>query len=364
MDELLHQIALTRVPGIGSKTAVKLLEHLGSARAVFETDSKTLRQGFKLRLSSVEAIANGWALKEAEREWAFTQQHGILVLSYEDSGYPDRLRQIPDPPLVLYFKGQANLNASHVLAIVGTRRPSPVGVEHCQKITAELSDLKPLIISGLAFGIDYHAHTAALQAGIATVGVTAHGLGVLYPPSHRPLAEKMMAQGGLLTEFPHHVTPEKEFFPMRNRIIAGLADGVLVIETAVRGGSMITANLANGYHREVLAIPGRPGEEKSGGCNLLIKNHQAHLVEGGADIRKALGWSTPASRVAFQQELLLDLAPEEKLIIDLLKEGNELALDELAFQSQIPGSILSRCLLELEIQGLVRSLPGNRYLLI
>ena len=339
---------------------------MGGAREVFEARHKQLKKIPGIGNQTAASIVNQTVLEETERELEFIEKEGITPLFYLDKNYPQRLRHCSDAPVMLFYKGSANLNFHRTIGIVGTRKPTPQGISICEKLVAELAPFKPLVISGLAYGIDIAAHRKSLENGLETVAVLGHGLKRVYPAQHRKTAFEMIGQGGLLTEFASHVVPSRENFPMRNRIVAGLCDAVVVVETAKRGGSLITAQLANGYNRDVFAFPGRVKDKLSQGCHYLIKSSLARLTEGSADICKVLGWEKPkdgGNEDPRQQELFYALTEQEKTVVDTIQKAEEIGVDELSHQLKTSNSKLAALLLNLEFQGVVRSLPGKRYVL-
>jgi len=360
--ETLYQVALGLVPGIGAVTAKKLIEHCGSAAAVFQNSRRELQQIPGINSDLVRQLLQPGILQRAESDLVQAEQHNISILSLDDERYPSRLRQNRDSPLVLFVKGQTNLNQRRMVAIVGTRKPSRHGIDNCERIVAELSGYQATIISGMAYGIDICAHRAALDQGLPTWAVMAHGHQYIYPAAHRHTAQQILESGGsLIAEYSFSTHAEKEFFPMRNRIVAGLCDALIVVETAQRGGSMITAQLANQYYRDVFAFPGRVKDPLSQGCNLLIKGHQAALLESAADLAYVLRWETPATPSVRQQELFVELSPEEKKIVALLQQKESISIDELANQLASTSGTINSDLLSLEFKNLIKSLPGQRY---
>jgi len=363
-DQMLYRIALTRVPKVGPVIAKNLISYCGSAAAVFSSRRKQL-----LRIPGVgETIANNIlrqrTFREAEAELRWIKDNETRALFFLDEDYPQRLKQYPDCPVMLYFRGNADLNTRRTVGIIGTRRPTFYGSSRCEALVDELKALKVLLISGLAYGIDGVAHRRSVEAGIPTVGVLGHGLGLIYPPQHRKLAERMCDRGGLLTEYPSADPPDREHFPMRNRIIAGLCDALIVVETARRGGSMITAELANSYNKDVFALPGRVGDEMSSGCNLLIKSHRAALLESAGDLGYIMGWEENEKPRGVQQKLFEELSPEEKIIVDLLRQTERVGIDMLAISAKMHNSHLASLLLDLEFKGVIKSLPGKHYTLL
>ena len=288
-----------------------------------------------------------------------------------DEDYPQRLKECEDAPLVLYYCGSANLNSQRVINIVGTRKCSEYGREVCNNFIADLKRYYPdtLIVSGLAYGIDVCAHRAALDNGMATVGVLAHGLDTIYPSMHRKIAADMVhQQGGLLTEYTTHTTPEKGNFVRRNRIVAGLCDACIVVESSAKGGSLITAELAMEYNRDVFAFPGRVYDEYSQGCNNLIRRQRATLITCASDLLDAMGWENPLANAskpkAVQQELFPDLTDEERALVNTLKSVDDKHINQIAIDANIPYSRASMILFDLEMKGIVKALGGARYKLI
>src|SRR5690606_1410165 len=275
--------------------------------------------------------------------------------------YPARLRQLPDAPLILFSRGNVNLAPERTVGIIGTRKPSPLGRSLTEGLVDALAGYDVTVISGLAYGIDITAHKRSLEAGVPTVGVMGSGMGTIYPDIHRPVAHRMMENGGLLTEFPFDTGPDAVNFPMRNRIVAGLSDALVVVESGVKGGSMITAALANDYNKDVLAFPGRPGEAVTAGCNGLIKRQMAHLIESGEDLSDLMGWNRRSRRQAYQTGLFAGLADGEREIYRLIVEGREKDIDTLAYESKRTPGELAAILLQLECKGAIKSLPGKKY---
>jgi DNA processing protein len=365
MKDLLFKIALTKIPLVGAVTAKNLVSYCGGVEGVFYAKKWELIKVPGVGDQTAANILSKTALEEAEKELAFIEQQGVQPIFYLDKAYPQRLRHFNDSPVMLYYKGTANLNPPRTIAIVGTRTPSPYGLSVCEELVEGLKPYKPLVISGLAYGIDVAAHRKSLDLGLETMAVLGHGLSRIYPPQHRKIALEMIERGGLMTEFASHVGPERENFPMRNRIVAGFCDALIVVETAQRGGSIITAQHANGYGKEVFAIPGRVKDKFSQGCHFLIKTNMATLAESAEDVADFLNWElteNPSQKVV-QQELFAYLTDAEKLIVDLIQKEEELGIDQLCYRSSLGNSELASLLLNLEFKGLVRSLPGKRYVL-
>lgn len=362
-DSLLHQIALTLVPQVGAVTAKVLVSYCGSAEAVFRARRQELLKIPGIGPTVVDCLQQAEPLQQAERELVFLEKHGVIPLFYTHERYPMRLRQCHDSPAMLFFQGSAVelLNADRVVAIVGTRQPTDYGKAMCEEIVEGLKPYNVLIVSGLAYGIDITAHRKATALNIPNIGVLGQGLASIYPAQHRATATKMLEQGGLLTEYVAATQPDREHFPMRNRIIAGLCDALLVVESAVSGGSMISAELAAGYEREVFALPGRVKDPKSAGCNLLIKSTRAKLVESAADLAAALQWPEPGKSAVLQIKLFLDLSPAESRLLDLIRQTPDIPIDQLSPAASLPPGELAALLLGLEFKGAIRTLPGKRY---
>ncbi|MCB0632037.1 MAG: DNA-processing protein DprA [Saprospiraceae bacterium] len=364
MDELLYQIGLTQLPLVGPVNARQLIAYCGSARDVFTARKKELLLIPGIGEQIARSILEQDVLQIAERELHFIEQHQIQALFYLHKDYPARLRAYNDAPVLLYYQGNAGLDHPRTVAIVGTRKPSIQGLQSCEALVEGLRAYDVQIISGLAYGVDICAHRACLAAGVPTLGVLGHGLARIYPAGHRTVARQMCEQGGLLSEYTSITQPEREHFPMRNRIVAGLCDALIVVETARKGGSMITANFANDYNKDVFAFPGRRNDPHSEGCNLLIKSHRAALIESAEDIAYVMRWEENDQNRPIQTQLFIELSTEEKLIVDLLREQDTVGIDRLTLATQLKGSTLATLLLNLEFKGMIKTLPGKRYALI
>jgi DNA processing protein len=360
-NDLPYLISLTQVPHVGPTQARILLQHMGSAERIFKSGIHELEaiEGIgRVRANSIKTFRN---FSIAEKEISFVQRYGVRVFSILDPDYPSRLLTACDAPIVLFYKGNADLNNLRTISIVGTRRNSEYGKQITEKIIRELAAYDVLVVSGLAFGIDAIAHKAALKQDLSTVAVLAHGLACLYPSEHAQLSKQMIKQGGLISEYPSHVKAEKHHFPVRNRIVAAISDCTIVTETAVKGGSMITADLANGYNREVFAVPGRISDFRSGGCNWLIRNNQAVLLEDVQDLIKMMGWEEKVKTDRKQPELFILLSDPEQRIMDLLKEREQMHIDVINATTGFPNSVNAAALLELEMKDFVCTLPGRIY---
>lgn len=364
-DRLHYQIALTLVPQVGAITAKTLVSYCGSAEAVFHATKKELLKVPGIGPAIVDSIRSSDVLQQAEQELAFMEQFGVEALFYTDEQYPARLRQNIDCPALLYFKGSetALLGAERVIAIVGTRQPTDYGRLACEELVDGLQAYGVVIISGLAYGIDVTAHRKACSIGVPNIAVLGHGLSKIYPSQHHPVALKILENGGLLSEYAHQIGPDREHFPMRNRIIAGLCDALLVVETASSGGSMISAELASQYGREIFAVPGRLRDPKSAGCNRLIRTQRARLLESAADLAAALGWDDAGRRRTVQTQLFTELNPAETGLVELIRQQPGIPIDALSHASRHSPGELATLLLGLEFKGVVRTLPGKRYVL-
>jgi DNA processing protein len=361
-DDLLYQIALTLIPNIGDVHAKALVNHFGSAGAIFHASKKELDALEGIGSIRASSIKNFHDFSRAEEEIEFIKKYKIKTLFLTDKEYPQRLLNCYDSPSLLYYKGNADLNSSKIIAIVGTRNHNEYGKNTCEKFIEELKNENVLIVSGLAFGIDSIAHKTSVKTNLKTVGVLAHGLDRVYPSQNASLAKQMIQEGGLLTEFKSNTIPDRQNFPTRNRIVAGMSDCIVVIETGIKGGSLITAELANGYNKEVFAFPGRITDTKSEGCNYLIKSNKAALITCADDLLENMGWKEnkkPSPKK--QRELFIELTGDEKIIIDILQTQKQVQIDELHFKSKLNSSAVAQALLMLEMQGIITSLPGKIY---
>lgn len=363
-ENLKTALALTRVSGLGRQTLKFLSEEFQNLHQIFDLSQVEVadRTGFKKEW--VEKIRQEADFTFAERELNFCDDSGIRIHLFGQNDYPSRLSYCQDAPAILFSKGNLPLDAKKWLAVVGTRKATAYGKEWCKKTITELADLKPVIISGLALGIDIGAHRAALENELPTIAVLGHGLDALYPASHKQTALRMQENGGLISEYTKGTKPDAQHFPERNRIIAGMADGVLVVEGAETGGAMITADIAFSYSREVMALPGRADDPWSKGCNNLIKYNKANLVENAQDICKVMGWKTrPEIRKKSMAELFPILEPHEDKLFQTLREKGDLHVDELNLLSGLSQGEVAVGLLNLELKGLVRTLPGKIFAL-
>lgn len=336
------------------------------------TRQRQLRKLLDEYPTAVEAVArhSEWLSREAlafaEKELAFVEKHGIGLYYYKDANYPYRLAQCVDAPLLMYAKGNVNVDTKHVLSIVGTRMPSERGKDWCRRLVLDLAAKVPdlTIVSGLAYGIDVVAHKAALEAGIPTVIIPAHGLDRIYPSVHRQVAVQSLDKGGILTEYACGTEPERFNFVARNRIVAGLADAVVVVESKKKGGSLITADMAIDYGRDVFALPGRSDDECSAGCNDLIKRNRAQLIENADDLIAAMQWEEVKSKVVqtTMVEMLANLSPTQERLVALLREAEEgLHINQIVMETQMSYGAVSADLVMLELEDIVKSMPGGMW---
>ena len=342
-------------------TARKLIQHCGSAEAVFKEKESTLKKIEGIGRVLSQNIKDSDVLNRTEAELEFIAENKIQLFCMGTSEYPERLRHCPDAPLVIYGKGNIEFNKNKVLSVVGTRNASKEGKEFTQKLIAALKMHDVTIVSGLAYGIDIASHQAAYENQLQTIAVLAHGLDTIYPALHKRKALQYQEFGGVISDFPSGTKPDRERFPSRNRIVAGISDATLVIESRRKGGSIITAEMAGSYHRDVFAVPGFPGVEKSEGCNYLIKANKACLLESVNDIEYHLGWDLSNPHNGYQKKMLFDLTENESKIVDELKASGCISMDEIADRLDILISQLSVDLLNLELNGMVKSIPGKRY---
>lgn len=356
-------LALQMIPKVGHIAIKTLIAYCGSAEDVFKQKKHQLQKIPGIGVKIAENIHSFKNFEAADKELNFIEKNKIQVYNFLEKDYPQRLKDMPDAPILLFFKGNVNFNQARVLGIVGTRKATDYGKMLTEKLVEALAPYQVLIVSGLAYGIDYIAHKTAVKYNLPTVGVLGHGLNMLYPATHKPLAEKMLLNGGLLSEYPSGVPPDKEHFPERNRIVAGMLDGLVLVETAAKGGALITANIAHSYDREVFAFPGRTNDIYSQGCNHFIKQNKAYLIEGIDDIVYWLGWNNEEPKKDRQRNYE-NLSPMEEEIVRILKEKEKIDIDSLSFALNILPSTLSMTLLEMEFKGILQTLPGKVYRLI
>jgi DNA processing protein len=359
-DNLHYKIALTLLHGIGPRKAGLLVSKLGGVEAVFEEKLSVIQGETGIGKSLLKRIDRENALLEAEKQLEFIFKHQINTHFYLDTNYPRRLRQCPDAPFLLYSKGDFDPNPSKSVAIVGTRNATEYGKSLCEELILAIKDDEIQVVSGMAYGIDICAHQACVRNTISTVGVLGHGLDRIYPSAHRRIAEQMFERGGLLTEFLPGTKPDKENFPMRNRIVAGMTDATIVIESKMTGGSLITAELAFDYNKDVFAYPGNIGQIHSEGCNKLIQQNKAHLITNGNEFLRFMNWENKGRSTVIQPPIFIELTEEEKQVLNGLDGAIE-HIDVLALRLNKPVSAISVILLTMELKGILKSYPGNKY---
>ncbi len=351
------------LPGIGGVLARNLVAYVGNVEDVFKTSLHSLQKIPGIGEYNARRIKNANVLDRAEKEIEFLEKNNIKARFYTDADFPRRLKTCIDAPTIIYTKGNMKLDEQRVISIVGTRNATDYGKTVVDDLLKSFSgrNYEILVVSGLAYGIDICAHRIALKYNIPTVGVVAHGLDKLYPALHRKTAESMMELGGLLSDFPSETKIDPQNFIKRNRIIAGLADATIVVESALKGGALITADIASSYNRDVFAFPGRAGDTYSKGCNQLIRNSGANLIEEIDDLEYFMGWEKQEKQQSVQSSLFVELSPDEQQIVDLLKENGELFIDQIASEVQLPVSRISTVLINLEFKNVVNALPGKMY---
>lgn len=365
MDDtgLLHLLALLRVEGVGDITAKKLLSHFKSPQAVFSAKATDFPENEHFGKDFLKKLQNPGVFKKAEAELNFIQTNGIRSCSYLDGDYPKRLKHCVDGPVLLFHTGTIDWNTQKVISVVGTRQVTPYGTDFCRRLIEELAPLNPIIISGFAYGVDIIAHQAAIENGLQTIGILAHGLSHIYPSAHKKHVAAMERNGGFMTEFWSDSFPDRMNFVKRNRIVAGISQATIVIESAEKGGSLITANLANDYDREVFALPGRASDKLSAGCNNLIKTQRAHLFTCAADVAYILNWESEKKKNArpIQKQLFITLEAAEQKAYDYLIANGKQLLDVIALECGFPVYTMASVLLNMELKGVVRPLPGKLF---
>lgn len=371
-QETINAMAMARALHYQPSLAALLYQQLGSATAVVENANHIDEVLPDATAKLKDLLSHIDEQQEAvERELLFCDEHSIQILAMNDADYPQRLMDCNDAPVVLYYRGNTPLNALRVVSVVGTRRCTPYGEDFIRRMVSDLSRACPglLVVSGLAYGVDVCAHRSALDCHLPTVAVLAHGLDDLYPSRHRSVANAIVQQGGLLTEYMTHTNADKLNFVRRNRIVAGMADATVLIESAEHGGGLITAEIARDYGRDVFALPGRVGDNYSMGCNKLIRDNGAALLTSADDIVQAMGWQSDAQRIeanekGIERQLFPNLSEEEQKIVEVLTGNNDIQVNILSVQTGIPIHLLSSLLFELEMKGVVRPLAGGTYHLI
>lgn len=358
-----HQIGLTLLSGIGSRRARTIIAHFSDLEAFFSEKQLNLAKIPGIPPDSISFRQRVEALVAADQIVAGLEQRQVQTVFFTDESYPRRLKNCEDAPLLLYAQGNIDWNPEHSIAVVGTRNATAYGKQITEELIADLTAHKVTVVSGMAAGIDGFAHRAALKHQLPTWGVLGHGFDYMYPAAHRSMAKKMMENGGLISEFIPMQKPEPPHFPMRNRIVAGLADATIVVESGETGGSLITAQLAQDYNRDVFAFPGDVTRAASKGCNKLIREDKARLIASAADLVKEMNWGVKPVAVT-QRQLFVDLNEAEQRIVRILKQESELSVDAIAYLAEQAVSAVSSQLLGLEFKGVVKCMPGRRFSLI
>lgn len=363
-SELFYVLALQHIPNLGDNTAKKLIRHLGSAEAVLKEKPRNWLKIDGIGLHKIKDFEPEIHLAAAEEELEFIRQQGIKTHYFEEKDYPEKLKHCIDGPILLFSRGNIDLKDQRIISVVGTRKITTQGISFCEKFIEELSPLNPVIVSGFAYGVDITAQKAALDNKLQTIGCLAHGLNQIYPKVHEKFVKPVEENGGFFTDFWSTDLFDRNNFLKRNRIIAGLSEATVVIESAEKGGSLVTADIANSYNREVFAVPGRPSDKFSKGCNNLIKSQKAHLLNSAADLVYLLNWDLEKTPQPVQKSLFVELEPDEKSIFSFLNERGKAQLDTIALHCGFPTFKTAGILLNLELKGVIRPLPGKLFELI
>ncbi|MES2410924.1 MAG: DNA-processing protein DprA [Bacteroidota bacterium] len=360
--ELFNILALMKVEGVGDVVAKKLINHCGSAEKVLKTKSQSLKSIDGIGDVLIKNLKDKSVFEKAEREMRFIEKEKMTVLNYQNDDYPNKLKHCIDGPVLLFASGNLNFESRKIISIVGTREVTPHGVDFCKKLVEDLAIFNPIIVSGFAYGVDIVAHQAAMENKLQTIGVLAHGLNQVYPKPHKKYVARMEENGGFLTEFWSNSNPEKENFVKRNRIVAGMSEATIVIESAEKGGSLITAIMANEYNRDVFAVPGRTSDKFSQGCNKLIKTQRANLMTSAADLVYILNWELESKAAKpVQKQLFVTLDNDEQKVYDYLQQNGKQLLDIIALECNFPIFRISSLLLNMELKGVIRPLPGKLF---
>lgn len=364
LEQLELYLALTKTPKIGPILAKNLISYCGGIEQVFSKSKSELLKIPSIGPILVENFDPKEAIADAKNDLKLLLQHEVNIITYLDPAYPKRLLNFDDAPILLFYKGNIDFNHHRTIAIVGTRTPTTYGTTTCERIIEGLLPYNVVIVSGMAFGIDSVAHRKSVELNIPTLGILGNGLPNVYPGENTSLAKKMLLNGGLLSEFSYNAKPARENFPMRNRIIAAISDVIIVVESKSKGGSLITAEFGNAYNKDVFAVPGRVTEEFSVGCNKLIKQNKAHLIESAADIAYIMRWDEIDTNKYIQKQLFVELDEQEKIAFDIIRDNHEISIDQLSYKLQLNPSEVASVLLGLEFKGLIKTLPGKKYILI
>ncbi|UPZ16725.1 DNA-processing protein DprA [Flavobacterium humidisoli] len=360
-QELFNLLALLKVDGVGDIMGKKLLNSFGDASAIFKAKNSQLAGVDGIGSVLLKNLKDKSVFEKADKELSFIKKNNIEVSFFQDENYPERLKHCFDAPILIFTAGNLNFKNKKIISIVGTRQITSYGTDFCKNLIEDLAPLDPVIVSGFAYGVDIVAHQAAMDFNLQTVGVLAHGLNQIYPRTHKKYMARMEENGGFITEFWSDSNPDKEKFVRRNRIVAGMAEATIVIESADKGGSLITANMANDYNRDVFAVPGRVTDKYSQGCNNLIKTQKANVLTSAADLIYMLNWDIKENPKTIQKQLFVELGTEEQKIYDFLQKNGKELLDIIAIECDIPIFKLSGILIGMELKGVIRPLPGKLF---
>ena len=359
---LLYVLALQNVARIGDITAKKLINNCGSAEAIFKEKKSNLLKIDGIGTTTISDVFSTYHFEEAEKELKYIKDNDIKCLYFMDENYPEKLKHCIDGPILLFQSGEINLKKQRIISIVGTRKITTYGTAFCEQLVEQLAPFNPVIVSGFAYGTDITAQKAALKHNLQTVGCLAHGLNQIYPKVHKKYVADIEKHGGFLTEFWSTSNPDRENFLKRNRIIAGLSEATIVIESAEKGGSLVTADIANSYNRDVFAVPGRTTDSQSVGCNNLIKYQKAQMLTNPMDIPYILNWQLEDDKKpAIQKQLFVELEVDEKAIYNYLKDNSKQQLDTIALECEMPIFKVASLLLNMELKGVIRPLPGKLF---
>lgn len=361
-DDLFYTLVLQKVPNLGDASAKKLIQKAGSSEAIFKEKKSNLLKIDGIGAFKLKDLHSKDFFTSAEEEIKFIEENGIETSFFKEDDYPEKLKHCIDGPLLFFKRGNINLNKKRILSIVGTRKVTSYGSAICEQLMEEIAPLDPIIVSGFAYGVDITAHKAAVKNGLQTIGCLAHGLNQIYPKTHQKYVKEVEHNGGFITEFWSSDSFNKTNFLKRNRIIAGISEATIVIESAEKGGSLVTAEIANSYNRDVFAVPGRVNDSQSKGCNNLIKTSRAQLITCAADLIYILNWELDQKRPkAIQKQLFVELNDEEKVIFNYLKDHSKAHLDAIAYDCKVPIFKATTLLLDLELKGLVKPVPGKMF---
>ncbi|CAL68195.1 DNA-processing protein DprA [Christiangramia forsetii] len=360
-EDLIYTLALQHIPNLGDTTAKKLIRKLGSAENIFKEKKINLLKIDGIGQIRIKELHDTKHLKAAENELKFIEKNSIQTFYFQDEDYPEKLKHCLDGPILLFSRGNIELHKRRIISIVGTRQITPHGVSFCEKLIEDLAILNPVIISGFAYGVDITAQKAAVKNGLQTIGCLAHGLNQIYPKSHKKYMSEIEDNGGFFTDFWSTDTFDRNNFLKRNRIIAGLSEATIVIESAEKGGALVTADIANSYDREVFAVPGRPSDKFSLGCNNLIKAQQAHVLTSVADLAYILNWKVAEEIKPVQKQLFIELEEDEQRLYEFLKLQGKTELDMVALNCNFPTFKTASLLLNMELKGAIRPLPGKLF---